>query len=62
MANGVAKNSYHIKGMAVDVTMKSRSVAQISHAGLNLGAGGVGRYSRSDFVHLDCGPVRRWGA
>lgn len=61
-SRGVAANSYHIKGMAVDITMKSRTVAQISRAGLALSAGGVGRYSRSDFVHLDCGPVRKWGA
>ncbi|HUF86415.1 MAG TPA: DUF882 domain-containing protein [Thermohalobaculum sp.] len=61
-SKAVAKNSYHIKGMAVDISMKSRSVAQISRAGLSLGAGGVGRYSRSEFVHLDCGPVRDWGA
>jgi uncharacterized protein YcbK (DUF882 family) len=61
-SRGVAKNSYHIKGMAVDVSMKSRSVKQISRAGLALAAGGVGRYSRSDFVHLDSGPVRKWGA
>lgn len=60
-SRGVAKNSYHIKGMAVDVALKSRTVAQISRAGLKLNAGGVGRYSRSDFVHLDCGPVRDWG-
>ena len=59
---GVAVNSYHIKGMAVDITMKSRSVRQICRAGLALHAGGVGRYTRSDFVHLDCGPVRKWGA
>jgi len=57
----VAKNSYHIKGMAVDIAMKTRSVRQISRAGLSLGAGGVGRYSRSQFVHLDSGPVRKWG-
>lgn len=61
-SRGVAKNSYHVKGMAVDVSMKSRSVWQISRAGLALAAGGVGRYSRSDFVHLDSGPVRQWGA
>jgi uncharacterized protein YcbK (DUF882 family) len=61
-SGGVAKNSYHIKGMAVDITLKSRSVAQIARAGLSLNAGGVGRYSRSDFVHLDCGPARTWGA
>ncbi|MHA1529735.1 MAG: YcbK family protein [Alphaproteobacteria bacterium] len=57
----VARNSYHIKGMAVDIAMKTRSVRQISRAGLLLGAGGVGRYSRSQFVHLDSGPVRKWG-
>ena len=34
----VAKNSYHIKGMAVDVTMKTRSVRQISGAGQSLSA------------------------
>lgn len=60
-SGAVAKNSYHIKGMAVDVTLESRTVAQISQAGLKLNAGGVGRYSRSEFVHLDCGPVRDWG-
>ena len=60
-SRGVAKNSYHIKGMAVDIAMKTRSVRQICRAGLSLGAGGVGRYSRSQFVHLDSGPVRKWG-
>ena len=24
-------------------------------------AGGVGKYSGSQFVHMDCGPVRVWG-
>ncbi|MGF1552384.1 MAG: YcbK family protein [Paracoccaceae bacterium] len=58
---GVARNSYHTRGMAVDVTMRTRSIAQIARAGLALGQGGVGRYTRSHFVHLDSGPVRRWG-
>ncbi len=61
-SRAVAANSYHIKGMAVDISMKTRSVRQISRAGLSLGAGGVGRYSRSQFVHLDSGPVRKWGS
>lgn len=60
-SRAVASNSYHIKGMAVDIAMKSRSVSQISRAGEALGAGGVGKYSRSQFVHLDSGPVRNWG-
>ncbi|MEM7499705.1 MAG: DUF882 domain-containing protein [Pseudomonadota bacterium] len=58
---GVAKKSYHTRGMAVDIALKSRSVEQISGAGLALSAGGVGRYTRSKFVHLDSGPVRDWG-
>ncbi len=60
-SRAVARNSYHIKGMAVDIAMKTRSVRQISRAGLSLGAGGIGKYSRSQFVHLDSGPVRKWG-
>lgn len=58
---GVAKNSYHIKGMAADVKMKSRTVSQIYHAARSCMAGGVGKYTRSNFVHMDCGPVRTWG-
>lgn len=60
-SSGVAKNSYHVRAMAVDLTLKSRSVRQIAGAAESLGGGGVGRYSRSEFVHIDCGPVRTWG-
>ena len=58
---GVARNSYHLKGMAVDIGCRSRSVAQVASAARSLGAGGVGRYSRSAFTHVDSGPVREWG-
>ncbi len=61
-SSGVARNSYHIRGMAVDVKLRSRSVGQMYNAGVACKAGGVGRYSRSGFVHMDCGPVRTWGA
>lgn len=60
-SRGVARNSYHIKAMAVDLRIPSRSVRQIAAAGKALSAGGVGAYSRSNFVHLDSGPVRDWG-
>lgn len=56
----VAKSSYHIKGMATDVRLKSRSVSQMARAATAFHAGGVGRYSRSNFVHMDCGPIRTW--
>ncbi len=57
---GVAKHSYHIKGMAVDLRTESRSLGQVRDAALSLQCGGVGYYPRSDFVHVDCGPIRRW--
>lgn len=57
---GVATKSYHIKGMAADLKLRSRSINQMSAAGLACKSGGVGKYRRSNFVHLDCGPVRSW--
>ena len=60
-SSGVARNSLHMKGMAADLRMKSRSVSQMARAAEACSAGGVGRYSRSNFVHMDCGPVRSWG-
>lgn len=58
---GVARNSYHIQAMAADLRLQGRSITQVARAAESLGAGGVGRYSRSAFVHVDSGPVRTWG-
>jgi uncharacterized protein YcbK (DUF882 family) len=60
MLRGAASHSYHIKAMAADVRLKSRSVKQISGAAFACNGGGVGIYNRSNFVHMDCGPVRSW--
>lgn len=60
-SRGVAKNSLHMKGQAADLRLASRSVNQIAKAAMACRAGGVGRYSRSNFVHMDCGEVRSWG-
>jgi len=60
-SSGVARNSLHMRGQAADLQMQSRSVGQIFSAAMSCNAGGVGRYSRSNFVHMDCGPVRNWG-
>ncbi|MBE2276530.1 MAG: DUF882 domain-containing protein [Rhodobacteraceae bacterium] len=60
-SGGVAKNSLHMKGMAADLRLKSRSVGQMAKAASACAAGGVGRYSRSNFVHMDCGAIRSWG-
>lgn len=61
-SRGVAQNSLHLKAQAADLRLRSRSVAQMARAAAALNAGGVGRYSGSNFVHMDCGPVRSWGA
>lgn len=60
-SSGVARNSLHMKGQAADLRLKSRSVSQVARAAEACASGGVGRYSRSNFVHMDCGPVRSWG-
>ncbi len=60
-SRGVARNSLHMKGQAADLRLKSRSVGQMYKAAAAFNAGGVGKYSRSNFVHMDCGPIRTWG-
>ncbi len=59
-SRGVARSSLHIRGMAADLRLKSRSVSQMARAAEACGAGGVGQYNRANFVHMDCGPVRSW--
>lgn len=58
----VAKNSRHMQGQAADLRLSTRSVNQMYRAAVACQGGGVGKYSRSNFVHMDCGPVRNWGS
>jgi len=58
---GVARNSLHMKGQAADLRLQGHSVSQMAGAAASCRAGGVGRYSGSNFVHMDCGVVRTWG-
>ena len=59
-SRGVASNSFHIKGMAADLKLRSRSVRQMASAAIACRSGGVGQYGRSGFVHMDSGPIRTW--
>jgi uncharacterized protein YcbK (DUF882 family) len=42
---------FHIEGI---------QLSNIRKAALKMSAGGVGYYPRSNFVHIDTGPVRTW--
>ncbi len=57
---GVDKKSLHMQGRAIDIRVPKRSTEVVRQAALALDKGGVGYYSRSDFVHVDTGYVRRW--
>jgi uncharacterized protein YcbK (DUF882 family) len=59
-SGGVAKNSYHVRGMAIDIRLPGRPLREVQQAALELKLGGVGFYPKSDFVHVDTGPVRSW--
>lgn len=57
---GVARNSLHMEGRAIDVRLRGVALADLHDAALSLRAGGVGFYPREQFVHLDTGRVRNW--
>jgi uncharacterized protein YcbK (DUF882 family) len=57
---GVARRSLHMDGMAIDISLEDVDLRHLHQAALDVGRGGVGFYPRSDFVHVDVGPVRRW--
>jgi uncharacterized protein YcbK (DUF882 family) len=56
----VAKKSFHMSGMAIDVRLPDVDLYRLHTAVLSLGRGGVGYYPYSNFVHMDVGPVRAW--
>ena len=60
-SNGVARYSLHMEGKAADIHVPGVKTRELQAAALELGAGGVGYYGRSGFVHVDTGRVRRWG-
>jgi uncharacterized protein YcbK (DUF882 family) len=57
---GVASQSLHMQGLAIDIRMPGVKTSALRDAALSLQRGGVGYYPDSDFVHVDVGPVRHW--
>jgi len=60
ISHGVAKNSYHMQGKAVDLRLPGVPLKDVRKAAMDLRMGGVGYYPQSDFVHVDSAKVRYW--
>ena len=61
-SSGVADNSQHMRGTAMDFFIPGVPLAKLRAAAMRKQVGGVGYYptSGSPFVHLDTGSVRAW--
>jgi uncharacterized protein YcbK (DUF882 family) len=57
---GVAENSLHLLGQAIDIRVPGLPLRDLYRAAVGLHGGGVGIYPASDFVHVDVGRVRTW--
>ena len=60
-SGGVARRSLHMDGKAIDIRIPGIALADLRDAAISLKVGGVGFYSRENFVHVDTGAVRSWG-
>lgn len=58
--DGVAQNSQHLAGKAIDIRVPGKRLNYVRAAAVSLRRGGVGYYPHSDFVHVDTGHVRYW--
>jgi uncharacterized protein YcbK (DUF882 family) len=59
-SRGVARNSLHMEGRAIDIRISGVASRTIRDAALSMARGGVGYYPGSNFVHLDTGDFRTW--
>ncbi len=60
--SGVAENSQHMKGKAMDIFIPGVNLSTLRSTAMKFQVGGVGFYptSGSPFVHVDTGSVRAW--
>jgi len=59
-SSGVASNSLHMVGQAIDIRVADRGLDKLHDTALAMKVGGVGYYPSSNFVHVDVGAVRHW--
>lgn len=55
-SKGVAKNSLHVQGKAIDIRLEHTPLKELCKAARSLKAGGVGYYPKSNFIHVDIRP------
>lgn len=59
-SSGVATQSLHMVGQAIDIRLADVPLRSLRDAARGLQGGGVGFYPGADFVHVDTGRVRYW--
>jgi uncharacterized protein YcbK (DUF882 family) len=59
-SEGVAAQSLHMVGQAIDIRLGDVRLDLVRAAAIDLKRGGVGYYPASNFVHVDTGRIRRW--
>ena len=59
-SSGVARNSQHLLGTAIDVRLAGVELTSLRDTAIAMQRGGVGYYEASNFLHIDTGRVRRW--
>jgi len=59
-SSGVARNSQHLQGKAIDVRLRGLELGVLRDTAKKLKLGGVGYYAAPNFVQVDTGRVRYW--
>lgn len=59
-SSNVARNSFHTRGMAADISVDGMAPETLARYAREIGAGGVGLYEGERFIHVDTGPARSW--
>lgn len=60
LSKGVARNSLHMKGQAIDFAILDMSSDNLKNVAKEYAVGGLGVYD--NFIHIDSGPYRRWAS
>lgn len=59
---GGKKQSQHLLARAYDISMANHDPAAFEAAARSVGFTGFGSYPHQNFMHIDTGPARQWGA